>query len=236
MNRTSRRGTAAGTALAVVALLAAAPRPAEAVRQLRDAGAATADPTAPLVAAVSLLAWALAAWLLVTVVLTLVARRRGTAGRLAGAVVRRVAPVAVRRAVEVALGLTVVVGGVASPAVAAVDLPATPGAPAASLDWAGTPAPGLDWPTAAPPAESAPATSVRAVPVPAADAPTVVERGDTLWDLAEQSLDDRQGSPPTTGQVAAEWPRWWAANREAVGEDPDHLLPGTPLTPPGDAT
>jgi hypothetical protein len=227
--RAAQRAVVLGTALAVLALLAAAPRPRSALAELRDAGAA-ADRTAPLVAAVSLLAWALTLWLLLTVTLTVVARRRGAPGRASGAVVRRIAPLAVRRAVEVTLGLSVAVAGVASPAVAGAQTPAAAPA-AASLDWAGTPAPGLDWPAP----EQEPATSVRAAPLPAADSPVVVvEPGDSLWGLAEQALAQRQGRSPSARQVAAAWPSWWAANREAVGEDPHLLLPGTPLNPPAD--
>ena len=60
----------------------------------------------------------------------------------------------------------------------------------------------------------------------------VVVPGDTLWDLAERSLRRAGGPPPADAQVAVAWPQWWAANREAVGDDPDLLLPGTVLVPP----
>ena len=56
-----------------------------------------------------------------------------------------------------------------------------------------------------------------------------VRRGDTLWDLAARHL----GAGATDGEIAAEWPRWYAANREVVGADPDLLLPGQQLAPPG---
>jgi hypothetical protein len=32
--------------------------------------------------------------------------------------------------------------------------------------------------------------------------------------------------------VARTWPRWYAANRDAIGPDPDLLRPGTVLHPP----
>ncbi|ANS78406.1 hypothetical protein SGUI_1010 [Serinicoccus hydrothermalis] len=59
----------------------------------------------------------------------------------------------------------------------------------------------------------------------------VVRRGDTLWDLAERHL----GPDATPAQVAQEWPRWYAANLEIIGPDPDLLLPGQELVVPGTA-
>jgi nucleoid-associated protein YgaU len=64
----------------------------------------------------------------------------------------------------------------------------------------------------------------------------VVRPGDSLWSLAEAALRRDGTGAPTTRQVAQAWPRWWAANREAVGDDPDLLLPGTVLRPPPDGT
>ena len=43
-----------------------------------------------------------------------------------------------------------------------------------------------------------------------------VRRGDTLWDLAARGLGPDAGD----AEVAAEWPRWYAANRDVVGVDP----------------
>lgn len=56
----------------------------------------------------------------------------------------------------------------------------------------------------------------------------VVVRGDTLWDIAARHL----GPGATTEQIAAEWPRWWAANADVIGRDPDLILPGQRLQPP----
>ena len=57
----------------------------------------------------------------------------------------------------------------------------------------------------------------------------VVRRGDTLWDIAARAL----GPDADVAEIAAEWPRWYAANQTAVGADPDVILPGTVLRPPG---
>lgn len=236
------RAVAGGTALAGALLVLAAPTPPAAVVHVRDAGAA-ADETVPLVALLSLAAWALTAWLTVAVVLTAAAHLPGLLGAVAGAVARRVAPSAVRRGIEVVLGVTVAFAAVgAAPATAAPGPPRGPvGAPAAdalnspvapTLDWPTTsgatpgapaPAPALDWPAAADGHTGAPAT-------PAPD-PVVVQRGDCLWAIAEQDLAAR-GEAPSDARIAQAWPSWWAANRDAIGDDPDHLLPGTPLNPP----
>lgn len=90
-------------------------------------------------------------------------------------------------------------------------------------------------PTASPPA---PATAdlVTAPPSRAAvrpePVPVVVLAGDSLWSLARTHL----GPGATDTEVAAEWPRWWHANRALVGDDPDHLLPGQQLLPPDAAS
>jgi LysM repeat protein len=56
----------------------------------------------------------------------------------------------------------------------------------------------------------------------------VVHRGDTLWDIAARHL----GPDANNAQVAAEWPRWHAANRSTIGPDPNLILPGQRLRMP----
>ncbi|WP_088320933.1 LysM peptidoglycan-binding domain-containing protein [Kineosporia sp. R_H_3] len=65
----------------------------------------------------------------------------------------------------------------------------------------------------------------------AARAEVVVRAGDTLWTIVERHL----GPHATAAEVAAEWPRWHATNRAVLGDDPDRLLPGQVLQPPGAA-
>lgn len=208
-------GAAAATAL----LLRTAPRPAVALRELAHAGSAS-DPAAPLVALVALVAWALAAWLLLTGLVTAAAHLPGAAGLVSAVVARRLAPAAVRRAVEVALGLTVAVGVLGASPAAASSGPAAGPAAAPSLDWSATPGPTT--PLAIPSSGPAPAE-------------VVVRPGDSLWALAEQDLTARREATPTDADVAQAWPGWWAANREVIGDDPDLLQPGTALTrPPAD--
>lgn len=59
--------------------------------------------------------------------------------------------------------------------------------------------------------------------------PVVVRRGDTLWDIAARHL----GPDATVQDVAEQWPRWYAANRDLIGPDPDLILPGQELVAPG---
>ncbi len=88
---------------------------------------------------------------------------------------------------------------------------------------------------AGPPAAGAgPAADAGLTPEPVREADpgdqVVVQRGDTLWAIAERHL----GPGATAGEIAAEWPRWYAANRSVIGDDPDLILPGTILRQPHD--
>lgn len=56
----------------------------------------------------------------------------------------------------------------------------------------------------------------------------VVRPGDTLWDIAARSLPGQ----PTAADIAAAWPRWYAANRAVIGPDPNVIHPGQRLHAP----
>jgi len=56
----------------------------------------------------------------------------------------------------------------------------------------------------------------------------VVLRGDSLWSLARRAL----GQDATDAQVTAEWERWYAANSDVIGHDPDLIRPGQVLQVP----
>lgn len=56
----------------------------------------------------------------------------------------------------------------------------------------------------------------------------VVRRGDSLWAIAARHL----APGATDADVAAAWPRWYAANRKVIGPDPSVLVPGQRLVPP----
>jgi nucleoid-associated protein YgaU len=66
---------------------------------------------------------------------------------------------------------------------------------------------------------------------PSPDAVTV-RAGDSLWLIAARRL----GPHPGAAQVVAEWPRWYAANRAAIGPDPDLIRPGQVLHAPAATT
>ena len=67
---------------------------------------------------------------------------------------------------------------------------------------------------------------------PAAPTPSVVEivvlRGHTLWSIASRSL----GPNASDASVATECQRWFDANRDVIGDDPDLIKPGQILSAP----
>ena len=65
-------------------------------------------------------------------------------------------------------------------------------------------------------------------PTTAAHDAVTVHRGDSLWAVAARHL----GPGASDAQIAREWPRWYAANRHVIGDDPDRLVPGQQLHPP----
>ena len=56
----------------------------------------------------------------------------------------------------------------------------------------------------------------------------VVHRGDTLWSIAARHL----GPAATASDIDAEWHRWFVANRDLIGNDPNLIAPGQLLSPP----
>jgi hypothetical protein len=83
----------------------------------------------------------------------------------------------------------------------------------------------LDWPDLADRRHAEPRSG--AGDEPAAEA-VVVKPGDSLWSIASSRL----GEHPSASAVAAEWPRWYVANRDLIGPDPDLIRPGERLIPP----
>ncbi|WP_375476847.1 LysM peptidoglycan-binding domain-containing protein [uncultured Jatrophihabitans sp.] len=58
-----------------------------------------------------------------------------------------------------------------------------------------------------------------------------VQPGDSLWLIAQRRL----GRSATPARTAVAWPRWYAANRAVIGDDPDLVLPGQALRAPASA-
>lgn len=79
------------------------------------------------------------------------------------------------------------------------------------------------------PAGEAPA-ALAATDGPASATPAVVtvRAGDTLWGIASESLP----ADADAQEVARAWPRWYAANRDLIGPDPDLIRPGQRLVSP----
>jgi hypothetical protein len=172
----------------------------------------TAGPDIVVLAWVTALAWAVWAWGVVGLGLTAATAVPGLLGRLARGLLRLVLPAGARRAAAVALGIGLGVG-LGTPAFAGAG-PADP-VPASAPDWpAAATDPAPDWP-----------------------APTegdhVVVPGDCLWDVAAARLGTGSGRPPTAAEVADAVAAWWTVNRAVIGPDPDLLLPGQVLHPPG---
>lgn len=215
-------------------------------------GLLAAPPDQSLPALLCLAMSAVCAWVTLLVLAGLASRRSGTTGRLGNGALRRLAPAAVRRGVEVLLGATTVLAigasaAQATPAPAARPAAAAAAAPAAvaagtitspllaGLDRpaAATPAPpqvDLDRPAADPSRGISLVTTVATrSPVQQAESAIVtVQHGDSLWRIAARSL------PDGAGQRAIEkaWHRWYEANRDVIGGDPNLLQPGQHLVPP----
>lgn len=174
-----------------------------------------------------------AGYLLLSAVLVGLGRLPGVTGRLAAGLAARVTPALVRRSLESALGLTVATASMvtaSAPALAGGQMiPRTPAASALAAALAPpSPLPSLDRPAAPRPTPTHRLPAKPPPAVPAAPAAVVVQHGDSLWRIAARHL----GTRATDTQVAAAWPRWYAANRDVVGPDADLLLPGQRLRPP----
>jgi hypothetical protein len=201
-----------------------------------------------------------AAWLALATLVTVLAatRPRSWAGAVATRTAGMIAPDGLRRVVLLAIGVGLVgaapavaapvrpVGGpvpptavaAAGPVAAPLDpgwaavasagdrLRATaPGAGSRDLDPGWVPVPATAATTPGTVRDGLPGPSVR--PRPQTEDAVVVRRGDCLWTIAARQL----GPAATDARTAAEWPRWYAANRAVLGP-PDLLAPGQRLHPP----
>lgn len=173
--------------------------------------------------------WLLLLWSAIGLSVTAAAALPGIAGRIGSAIAGRTVPVAVRRVAAVALGLSL--AGQSGTALAAA-----PSAGAAAVPVPGAAAhptsDDVDWPLPEPPRAAAvdwplPRTAPPAGPT-RPEHVVVVRPGDTLWSIAAARLEPGA----STAEIAAEWPRWYAANRRTVGPDPAHLEVGVRLRPP----
>lgn len=96
----------------------------------------------------------------------------------------------------------------------------------------GTPQPAPAGPVPASDTRSgAPGVATPAAHHPADRDQVVVTAGDSLWSIARSRLSD-----PSDAEIAASWPRWYAANRAVIGADPDLIHPGQVLLAPAEDT
>jgi hypothetical protein len=200
------------------------------------------DPVGEIVVGCAWLAWLIAGWLGLAVAGCALAHLRGH--RRTGCprwVPRRLGGLV---DLVISAGLVgVLLGGSVTPAAASAAATsvsaATQPAPGSPLQWPGLPNAGSDGQRAPhPPAAvrhtrrpaRAPVRLVTTAPRhPMSDRDLVtVRRGDSLWSLAAARL----GAQATDARIAAEWPRWYAANRQVIGPDPSVIHPGQQLRPP----
>jgi nucleoid-associated protein YgaU len=182
--------------------------------------------------------WLVAAWLALGLLVTAGSRLPGLPGRCAARASRLVLPRAVRALLAGSAGLGVLLAPVAAGAamtgsarpVVAAQHGWAASRPAASRSAPTVPSP--TWPLdgAARPATPHSATRVPTPHVPASQPSeaVTVRPGDSLWLIAARRLGPR----PPAARIAAEWPRWYAANRQVIGDDPTLISPGQVLHAP----
>lgn len=207
-------------------------------------GALPATPDQVLAGLAAAAAGLLLLWLVVGAIVSALALVPGAVGRGAQRAAVHLTPLVVRAIVTALLG-GVAAAGVAAPGPADLEPPARaaaalivsaapsstgrlpePGWPAGEL-----PQPG--WTPERPAAPTTPPSQVGLVSTAPGteqdgDEHLVVHRGDTLWAIAARHLGPRASA----GEIARAWPRWYAANRDVIGPDPDRLRPGQLLKPP----
>ena len=170
-------------------------------------------------------------WIVLVVALSLGEHLSGRPGQLAHSCARLVAPAGWRRSVRLACG----VAAIAVPVVGLVGVEASADKVTSSP---------LGHANVASLTRSSHHDAIRLDGLPMPERPAggrvgpqlatrlvVVRVGDTLWQIAARHL----GLAASEATVAAEWPRWYAANRSVIGDDPGLIIPGTVLRPPEDA-
>lgn len=201
-------------------------------------GLLRSDPESLLTGATLDAAWLLALWLTLGTALHAAACLPGAAGRLAAAASSVLTPRLLRRVLDLSLGAGLVVVPGAPVLTAALPVAVVPAAASSTLPPVPPPVlalprqvPDLDRPSSAPlPVLDRPATPRAALEAGPQHVLVTVHPGDSLWSITSGVL------PPATrndSTVAEQWPRWWQANRQVIGPDPNLIRPGQQLVPPG---
>jgi nucleoid-associated protein YgaU len=173
-------------------------------------------------------------WFAGGLAISMVAVAPGRLGAAARSISARAAPALARRLAAALVGSAMVAGpGLAA---SAAPLPA-PQSAALNTVRSGRPAapprlPDPGWrPDGEPAGQPVPLPhsrrSAETAPGLSRDA-VVVRRGDTLWAISARRLPAQAGS----ARIDAEWRRWHAANRRAIGANPHLILVGLVLRPP----
>lgn len=247
----------AAITLATVSLAAAIAVGSIFLSTARDALAALAapGPASPadgILVAVALVGVALSLWVGLGMALSALSTLPGALGRASTRLADRIAPAVVRKVIAFVLGTALTAALVPGTAIAGSAHPTPRQAVVTSAQYAvgvltnvaGTThasehgdedaAPGPSW---APDRRALPANSAGGTGGPggpggagSAGGPQeiVVHRGDNLWSIAARHL----GPTATTTEISAEWHRWFAANRQVIGDDANLITPGQVLRPP----
>ncbi|NUS74259.1 MAG: LysM peptidoglycan-binding domain-containing protein [Corynebacteriales bacterium] len=208
---------------AIASTLYALPTPAQAYTDASDAiGAGGLDYANQLGFALATLAlWSALSWLALVAICALVSWLPGYIGIAGRRICLALTPKIAQRALATLLGVGLVIGGPAA-AVSAADAPTasvTSQQQNYDLDWPTQPKPttyNLDWP-----ATNGTQTT----------ATHTVAKDETLWSIAETHLP----AGASDADIAQAWPSWWQANRDLIGENPNHITPGQQLKAPEDS-
>ena len=198
------------------------------------ATSAGTDAGAMLAGLAAVAGWVVALRLSVTAVAVAAAALPGGFGRWGRKVATAWSPALARGMVRVALGVAVATGPLIAQGAASADPPGYPTLDRINSGPAMTPAPAAPAAPAAPP--SRPRRDHPGATVGSADQGAghvvLVRPGDTLWGIAAAHLP----AGHSQAQVAQAWPRWYEANRQSIGPDPDQIRAGTRLVPPSPST
>jgi hypothetical protein len=215
--------TIAMTITGVRALLWATAAPLQAVR----GGTATFDEAIAATAGIG--AWLLLLWICAILTVTALTAVPGACGRGASVLGSRIGSHTSRRLARLALGLAVAAGPAVFVGGAAAAQSTSVAADCAESDVQRPDLPLIERPTR-PDQPTMPVAAQTPLPTSSDEdgAQFVVSAGDTLWSIAADHL----APGASTAAVATEWPRWYEANRDAIGADPDLITPGLVLDAP----
>jgi nucleoid-associated protein YgaU len=249
--RLSTGGTqpVAGAALAGASLVAGAAVGSIFLNTARDsmtaiAATGPAGPADGILLVVALSGALLSLWLCLGLALSALSTLPGALGQACSLLAARIAPAAVRKVVAFILGTALTAALVPASAAArtgqVAPRPASvaaaqivmsgvaDAAPDASFRLVSDAVPATD--AAPPPSWSPERPSPPAMRASPADS-VVVHSRDTLWSIAARHL----GPAASRADIDAEWQRWFAANRDVIGDDANLISPGQLLSPPASA-